>query len=147
MRSMSRTGFGVSKGSESGNNALSSFFELRLLPTSSFLQRVLGVKSATSERYLLMLGLASRLGPHQILLSFSSSLNLSSLILQNLPGGGLKSLPVGPLMTNKPLEYGLFANGSPGIQSPLGSLSGFEYIEFAFSVRGNLVGTHSGFFE
>ena len=55
-----------------------------------------------------------------------SSRSFSSEIRQNRPGGGENCRLVGPVSVYCPFEYGLLANGSPGIQSPLESLSGFE---------------------
>src|SRR5262245_15021438 len=109
IRSMSRVGFGVSNDSLSGNRLRNSFFDVRLLPTSSFFHKVRGIRSDTSLRNRLMLGRASPFGPHQILPSRSRARNFSSEIRQKRPGGGAKVLPLGPTIVYCPLEYGLLA--------------------------------------
>lgn len=50
MRSRSFSGFGVSKDGSPGNNARISFFDVRLLPTSSLVHSVRTTRSETSER-------------------------------------------------------------------------------------------------
>ena len=100
----------------------------------------------TSVRNLLRRGTLLPSSPNQTLLSFNNSLNLSSVTLQHLPEGGTIILPDGAT-----ISYTFFSTlgptlKSPEVHTPLGSLSGFEYLLLASEVLCNPLHLHSVMF-
>ena len=123
IRSIKRSGFGVSKNSLSIKDLISLLASL-VVPTSLANQIVSGTLPSWSAKYIFRIILVSS-SENLILPSFNSFSKVSRLNLQPL-GGCSIVFPLGVVMLY--IRFGLTKEflTSPDLQSPLGSLSGFE---------------------
>lgn len=137
---MSLSGFGVANGC-SESKTLTSCFASWLSPTSVLNQTVRGTKpSCTSDKKVFFLGAESPSFPNQIRLSAFHFSKVSLLQDQNLPEGGRTFLPDGISISYKRASEPDFADIIVEVQTPRGSLSGFEYPVGISSVRGKRFG-------